>query len=106
MLAFREHFFTVSDVPHLTCVLLVQDAVIAATDLAAAKEQQQEQQAVRERAADSGWSPVPTENPVRLLPEWTLGALVLCNLDGQPILRPFIVSAMRPRRVVEAQSRR
>lgn len=37
-IAFREHFFVVNEVPHLACVLVWQDAVVAPADLEAARE--------------------------------------------------------------------
>lgn len=38
LLGFREYFFVVNEVPHLTCVLTWQDGVVSETDLAAARE--------------------------------------------------------------------
>jgi len=38
VLAFREHFFTVNEVPHLLCVLTWQDALVSPEDLQAARE--------------------------------------------------------------------
>ena len=37
-LAFREHFFSVNEVPHLVCIVCWQDAVVREEDLAVAKE--------------------------------------------------------------------
>jgi superfamily II DNA helicase RecQ len=38
LLGFREHFFTLNEVPHLACVLTWQDAVVNVDDLRAARE--------------------------------------------------------------------
>jgi len=38
VLAFREHFFTVNEVPHLACVLTYQDAIVPAEVLHAARD--------------------------------------------------------------------
>jgi len=38
VLAFREHFFCVNEVPHLLCVLTWQDALVSNADLAVAHE--------------------------------------------------------------------
>jgi len=38
VLAFREHFFTIHDTPHLTCVVSWQDAVVGEEELRLAKE--------------------------------------------------------------------
>ena len=38
VIAFREHFYDVNAVPHLTCVLHYQDAIVPAEALAAARE--------------------------------------------------------------------
>jgi ATP-dependent DNA helicase RecQ len=38
LLAFREHFFVLNEVPHLTCVLTYQDPVVDAGTLAQARE--------------------------------------------------------------------
>lgn len=38
LVSFREHFFSVNDVPHLACVMVWQDAVVAYEDVAAARE--------------------------------------------------------------------
>ena len=53
LLEFREHFFTVSDVPHLACVLLLQDVIVDAADLAQAKALR----ATEPADADDAWSP-------------------------------------------------
>jgi len=38
VLAFREHFFTVNEVPHLACVVTWQEAVVREEDLELARE--------------------------------------------------------------------
>lgn len=38
IVAFREHFYTVNEVPHLTCVVHYQDAIVPAEALQAARE--------------------------------------------------------------------
>lgn len=38
ILAFREHFFTVNQVPHFACVLTWEDAVVREEDLATARD--------------------------------------------------------------------
>jgi len=53
VLAFREHFFTVNEVPHLTCVLSWQDAVVREEDLAMARELREH------RPHDPSRAPIP-----------------------------------------------
>jgi hypothetical protein len=38
VIAFREHFYTVNEVPHLSCIVHYQDAVVPQAALAAARE--------------------------------------------------------------------
>jgi hypothetical protein len=38
VIAFREHFYTVNEVPHLSCIVHYQDAVVSQTVLDAARE--------------------------------------------------------------------
>ena len=42
VLSFREHFYSVNDVPHLTCVVSYQDPVISPRDLDAARQIEQD----------------------------------------------------------------
>jgi hypothetical protein len=38
VIAFREHFYVVNEVPHVTCVVTFQDAVVPQATLQAARE--------------------------------------------------------------------
>ena len=42
VLSFREHFYSVNDVPHLTCVVSYQDPVISPRDLDAARQSERD----------------------------------------------------------------
>lgn len=37
VVAFREHFFSVNDVPHLVCVMVWQDALVSQEDVESAR---------------------------------------------------------------------
>ena len=106
VIAFREHFYVVNEVPHLSCVVPYQDAVVPQAALAAAREiapRPQQTQAPRLQRRDGAPDPCEgmSESERALfnhLREWRAKQ---CREDGVP---PYLL--LTNRQLVEIVRRR
>lgn len=67
VISFREHFFTVNEVPHLACVLIWQDALVASEDLETARSIQPRERDPGKRATSRSDPTAGLSEPERVL---------------------------------------